>query len=1014
MGTAQSSTAKLEFSAVNSRGEEATTEAEEWSEATKRVAAAVVAIRTTACRTFDTGLSGTCDGTGFVVDKLRGIILTNRHIVQPGPVVAAATFLNQEEIPIHPLYRDPVVHDFGFFRYDPSAIQFLNYEAIPLVPEIASVGLEIRVIGNDSGDKFSIAAGTIARLDCDAPQYGDDCYNDFNTFYIQAASGTKGGSSGSPVIEKQGRAVALNAGSRVESSSAFFLPLERVVRVLKLLQEGNESYMNIWNDVCIPRGTFQATFNYKGFNEVRRLGVKKEIEQMVRDNSPNEIGMLVVDRVGPNGPAYEHLEPGDVLIRLDGKIATNFSALESVLDDFVEQNVELQIERGGTTLTVNIKVGDLHKITPDHFLEVSGAIIHPLSYQQARNFSFPCGLVYVSNPGYILERAGVPRFAIIKKFANVETPTLKDFTETLLKLPKGARVPLEYITSNNRHRNMLALVTIEDHEWYGGARTYTRDDCSGLWNILPVIPTHKLEATTSTLSSNVEHGTKDSNNCIAPTGNDIDSDASTLFSIRSLIEPSLVMCEVSIPSVCMTDGVHDTYYTGLGVVVHHSEHLGLIVVDRNTVLISACDVLLYFASCPVQISGQVVFLHPVYNYAIVAYDPAALGADGASVVRAVQLLPDPLLRHGDSVFLVGLNEHFGAISKRATVTNPFYPIMVNSAEYPHYRARNMEVIVLDSDLGDSVPGVVCNEFGMVQAIWASFYTEIEYGNMMANQVIKGIPIYMVSQVLDQILHASNNIGPTRSLTAMPLVRLLEVEFFPRPLSRARNYGLSDYWIKALLNKDPVRKQVLRVISCSAGSKAVDHLIEGDMLLAIGGEPVTSFIDIENACRELDADDSTDAKLRLTVFRQGCEVNVDVGTDIRDGNGTRRVINWSGCILQETHSAVRALGFLPEQSTPGPGVYITTFLSGSPAERYNVCNIQWIVEVNGNATPDLDAFLVTVKGLEHDEFVRMKTVDLDGKPQVLTLKQDLRYWPTEELRFDPDATTWRRHTIKAFA
>jgi len=28
------------------------------------------------------------------------------------------------------------------------------------------------------------------------------------------------------------------------------------------------------------------------------------------------------------------------------------------------------------------QVQDLHSITPDHFLEVSGAVIHPLSYQQ--------------------------------------------------------------------------------------------------------------------------------------------------------------------------------------------------------------------------------------------------------------------------------------------------------------------------------------------------------------------------------------------------------------------------------------------------------------------------------------------------------------------------------------------------------------------------------------------------------------------------------------------------------
>ena len=47
------------------------------------------------------------------------------------------------------------VHDFGFFRYDPGAIKFLKYDEIPLDPEAASVGLEIRVVGNDSGEKVS-------------------------------------------------------------------------------------------------------------------------------------------------------------------------------------------------------------------------------------------------------------------------------------------------------------------------------------------------------------------------------------------------------------------------------------------------------------------------------------------------------------------------------------------------------------------------------------------------------------------------------------------------------------------------------------------------------------------------------------------------------------------------------------------------------------------------------------------------------------------------------------------
>src|SRR2546429_5554323 len=45
------------------------------------------------------------------VDAERGLILTNRHVVTPGPVTAEATFLNREEVQLNPVYRDPV-HDF--------------------------------------------------------------------------------------------------------------------------------------------------------------------------------------------------------------------------------------------------------------------------------------------------------------------------------------------------------------------------------------------------------------------------------------------------------------------------------------------------------------------------------------------------------------------------------------------------------------------------------------------------------------------------------------------------------------------------------------------------------------------------------------------------------------------------------------------------------------------------------------------------------------------------------------
>lgn len=49
------------------------------------------------------------------MDAARGIILTNRHVVSPAPIVAQAVLTNYEEVDLEPVYRDPV-HDFGFMK----------------------------------------------------------------------------------------------------------------------------------------------------------------------------------------------------------------------------------------------------------------------------------------------------------------------------------------------------------------------------------------------------------------------------------------------------------------------------------------------------------------------------------------------------------------------------------------------------------------------------------------------------------------------------------------------------------------------------------------------------------------------------------------------------------------------------------------------------------------------------------------------------------------------------------
>lgn len=168
----------------------------------------------------------------------------------------------------------------------------------------------------------------------------------------QAASSTSGGSSGSPVIDIDGNAVALQAGGHTKAATDFFLPLDRIKRALQLIQKG----------LTVPRGDIQAQFNYRPFDEARRLGLRTETEDELRKLYPDEIGLLVAETVLPEGPAHKKLEEGDILLTINGEYITKFVPFESMLDSNVGNEVTIRIERGGKPMEITVKVEDLHSM----------------------------------------------------------------------------------------------------------------------------------------------------------------------------------------------------------------------------------------------------------------------------------------------------------------------------------------------------------------------------------------------------------------------------------------------------------------------------------------------------------------------------------------------------------------------------------------------------------------------------------------------------------------------------
>lgn len=755
-----------------------------WSETLERISTGVVSIRIDSTRAFDTGWNTTSQATGFVVDAELGLILTNRHVVTPGPVVAEAVFLNNEEVTLKPVYYDPV-HDFGLYRYDPAALRYIQPAELPLKPAAARVGREIRVIGNDAGEKLSILAGTLARLDRPAPQYGRGNYNDFNTFYYQAASSTSGGSSGSPVVDIDGNVLALNAGGSSGAASSFFLPLYRVVRALELIRKGEP----------VSRGTLQTTFERKPYDELRRLGLRQETETMMRERFESQTGMLVVNHVLPGSAASDGLRSGDILVALNGEALAEFVPLESVLDMQVGDEVTLTIERGGIPRQVVLPVTDLHGITPNRYLEFGDAILNTLSYQQARHYNLPPKGAFVANPGYMLSNSGITRGAVIVEIDGKPVDTVADVQLILANLADDARVPVRFVTMETPSRKELRILRV-DRTWYPGS-ICTRDDSSGVW------PCEALSAGPAALP--VKGGTT----TFPPQA---DARAKRL-------SPSLVLVNFDLPFT--VSGVGERHYYGTGIVVDAER--GYVVVDRNTVPMAMGDVTITFAGS-LEIPAKVAYVHPLHNLAMVQYDPALIGDTPvkSARLRSEDLEPD------DKVWVVGLTPAHRLVLQETRVASKD-PLILPTSRSLRFRDFNIEAVAVVN--APSVDGVLSDERGNVVASWSSFSLQSDGG-----QTTRGIPAQVITEFLDIVRDGR----PVFSL---------ETEWGLMPLASARKLGLTEDWLDRLESHNGRRRQALTVNRIAAATDAADFLQPGDILLTVDGALVSSFRELERATQK---------------------------------------------------------------------------------------------------------------------------------------------------------------------
>ncbi len=754
-----------------------------WAEVVARTAPQVVSLQISYVRDFVEVNQGVSSATGFIVDAEKGIILTNRHVVGSGPISMTATFQNLERVDVVPLYRDPV-HDFGFLRYNPEDLKRNSPRSLTLNARGAEVGTDIRVIGSDGGEQLSILAGTIARVDRRSPNYGRYGHNDFNTFYIQAASSTSGGSSGSPVLNQKGEVIALNAAANSSTASSFFLPLDRIVYALEKLQA----------DEPVARGTVQTVFEQRPYRLLRRLGLNDQTASDMQNRFPTSNGMLLVRQVLSGGVAEGLLEEGDILLAVNSEPLSDFVKLAELLDSSVGSEISFDIVRRGTELNVSVPVQDLEALQPSQLLEIGDSVLHNVSVQRARGMNLPQSGVVVAKSGYEFSRGGVPRGALITHLNGKPVESVTDLLDMVGSEGDSRKWRLRYVMPGSEFTSSIGLVDINSR-WFAARACDQRDNVK-FWDCdkidLPSTP-----AEVEPLKNVVLPGYRDDR-------------------IQS-VAPALVRLSYDIPYT--VDNVYAKSFSGVGLIVDAEK--GLVVTDRNTVPVNIGDLEITFFST-YKLPAKVVYLHPLHNIALLQYDPALLGD--------VKIDIPPLASEFPSIEapleMIGYRSDGTIRKQRATNINEV-TLYFNTPQLARF--QQVPVDVLNVTLGGpTLGGVLLDEVGTVQAVWQSF---AYYDGEDTSQGEWAMPAALVRDTLQQYLSDK----PYYIAPGMFEYNSLDV---------ARERGLPDEWIAKIAAAGAVHRRVLTVTQSVGSDDSSKSLLVGDVLLEVDGTIPATFRELE--------------------------------------------------------------------------------------------------------------------------------------------------------------------------
>ncbi len=268
-------------------------------------------------------------GSGFIVDT-KGYVVTNNHVIQDADEITVILHDNTR------LKAELVGRDQ---KTDLAVLKVKADEKLKAVDfgnsDVARVGDWIMAIGNPFGLGGTVTAGIISARgrDINAGPYDD---------FIQTDASINRGNSGGPMFNLKGRVIGINTAIFSPSGGSvgigFAIPSSAAAPVIRQL---------------IKHGEVK-----RGWLGVHIQGVTEEIAETL---GLKEAAGALVASIIPGGPAEKaKVEPGDVILKFDGKKVSEMRRLPRIVADTeVGKKVAVEVWRNNEMVTLEAMIEEL-------------------------------------------------------------------------------------------------------------------------------------------------------------------------------------------------------------------------------------------------------------------------------------------------------------------------------------------------------------------------------------------------------------------------------------------------------------------------------------------------------------------------------------------------------------------------------------------------------------------------------------------------------------------------------